>query len=231
MPTDTLFRTLVLGVALAAAGAPAAYAQGYPNPYPRPGADKVTENDRVVVWNATWPTGVATPLHEHRLDQLSVTVEGGTVRVTTADGRASSTDAPPGTVRFLRAGTIHQEEGTSTAVKRAYMVELKRPLDQKAVPAAPRVPPPTGITTRSFAPGNATQVLDNDRVQAWDVTFPREVRWNEPVDCCDTLRVVVTEDGRPAGGDAAFLYAPAGQAFPPLETTAGAARAVFVLLK
>ena len=228
MVTTCLSRVLVLCLALAATGV---QGQGYPNPYPRPGADKVTENDRVVVWHATWPPGVPTPMHLHRLDQVSVTVEGGTVRVTAPDGRVSSGEAAPGTVRFLRAGTIHQEEGTSVQVRRAYMVELKRPWDEKAVPAKPRVPPPTGVSSSSFAPGRAAMVLDNERVQVWDVAFARGMRWNTPLECCDTVRVAVQENGDPVGGSTTFLSAPAGEPFPPLDTSDGSARGVFVLLK
>ena len=56
-------------------------AQGFPPGFPREGSRKVVENSRVIIWDATWPKGKATGLHEHPVDYLSVTLVEGAVKI------------------------------------------------------------------------------------------------------------------------------------------------------
>jgi hypothetical protein len=55
-------------------------AQDFPPGFPREGSRKVLENSRVIIWDATWPKGKATVLHEHPVDYLSVTLVEGAHR-------------------------------------------------------------------------------------------------------------------------------------------------------
>jgi hypothetical protein len=111
--------------ALASVALIAFKAQGFPPAFPREGSRKVLENSRVIIWDATWPKGKATTLHEHPVDYLSVTLVEGTVKLMQRDGTSSVATAQFGGVRFNRKGVIHAEEGVSDQERRAIMVELK----------------------------------------------------------------------------------------------------------
>jgi hypothetical protein len=45
---------------------------GLPAAFPRRGAKKLLENDRVIVWSYRWTLGDATPMHFHDKDALVV---------------------------------------------------------------------------------------------------------------------------------------------------------------
>jgi hypothetical protein len=136
-------------------------AQDLPPGFPREGSTKVLENSRVIVWDATWPKGKATALHEHSVDYLSVTLVEGTVKLTQRDGTSSVATAQFGSVRFNRKGVIHAEEGISDQERRAIMVELK---------TVPR-PAEAAVTRSGFPRDGATKGLENERVAVWDVTW------------------------------------------------------------
>src|SRR3990170_5346953 len=120
-------------------------AQSYPPPFPRDGATKVLENESVVVWDVTWAKGKPTPMHEHVVDVVGVTLVPGTVRVTLPDGstRESERDTA-GAVSAGGKGLIHMEEGTSDVPRRAILIELKEakkdpiPAPEGVAPAWPR---------------------------------------------------------------------------------------------
>lgn len=101
---------LLTGICLSAAYSAA---QNYPPPFPRAGAKMVLENDRLKVWDVTWPKHRPTPTHEHQFDQLSVTLVGGTVRVTRLGQPATVNKSEIGSVTFTAKGTVHVEEGLS----------------------------------------------------------------------------------------------------------------------
>ena len=60
--------------------------QPLPPPFPRDGANKVFENEQVIIWDVSWAKGEPTPLHEHRFASLAVTVQPGRVKSYLADG-------------------------------------------------------------------------------------------------------------------------------------------------
>jgi quercetin dioxygenase-like cupin family protein len=138
--------------------------QTYPPPFPREGATKVLENESVVVWDVTWEKGKPTPMHQHRVDVVGVTLVPGTVRTTLPDGssRESQLDAV-GAVSSGGKGLTHREEGTSDVPRRAILIELKGakkdPLTwpEGAEPAWPRE--------------GASKLLENDQVIVWDYRF------------------------------------------------------------
>jgi quercetin dioxygenase-like cupin family protein len=152
----------VLSVALCLTTA-MALAQSYPPPYPRKNAKRVLSNDRVDAWDVTWPKGEATPLHEHQLDQLSVTLVGGSVRITKL-GRAPVVDVSKvGSLYFTPKGTVHTEEGVSDVPQHKIMLEIK-------LFVAPPIRPMNGVQG-AFPQEGAVQLWENDDLTAWDFTW------------------------------------------------------------
>jgi quercetin dioxygenase-like cupin family protein len=207
-------------------------AQGFPPGFPREGSRKVVENSRVIIWDATWPKGKATGLHEHPVDYLSVTLVEGAVKITRPDGTSSVATAPFGVVRFNPKGVIHAEEGVSDQGRRAIMVELK---------TAPR-PAEAAVTGSGFPRNGATKALENERVAVWDVTWiqgqriPRRQQGRDAVVIFLKGGVIrqspegaAVSDTRRNVGD--VLFVPAGTDLPSEEATQGPPRAVFIELK
>ena len=228
----TILKTGVLFALASVALIASLKAQGFPPGFPREGSRKVLENSRVVIWDATWPKGTATVLHEHPVDYLSVTLVEGAVKISARDGTSSVATAPFGFVRFNPKGVIHAEEGVSDQERRAIMVELK---------TVPR--PAEAVVTRSGFPRNgATKGLENERVAVWDVTWiqgqqiPRRQQGRDAVVVFVKGGVIrqspegaAATDTRRSIGD--VLYVSAGTDVPSEEATQGPPRAVFIELK
>ncbi len=79
------------GIVWAAAGF--VFAQDYPHAFPRQGAEKILENDRVIVWDATWRT-TCLNYHRHRYDLTGVFLRWGPLRVTRLDGTFTASATP-----------------------------------------------------------------------------------------------------------------------------------------
>jgi hypothetical protein len=138
----------------------------YPPPFPRDGATKLVENERVTVWDVTWSKGVRTPMHQHRLPAVGVVITPGQVVMTMGDG--TSRAAPlnqQSQVLYSNPGMTHAEEGHSVTPARAIIAELKggEPAGSLAGPAD--VP-------LAFPRVGAAKLLENDRVAVWEVTWP-----------------------------------------------------------
>ena len=103
---------------------PMANKSGYPLAFPRPGAKKLLENSRVIVWDYTWAPGVSTPMHFHDKDTVVVFLEDGDVKSTTPDGQAVVNAYTPGVVRFNTRNRIHFET-LVRGKQRAIITELK----------------------------------------------------------------------------------------------------------
>ena len=206
-------------------------AQDFPPGFPREGSRKVLENSRVIIWDATWPKGKATVLHEHPVDYLSVTLVEGAVKLTGRDGTSSVATAPFGSVRFNPKGVIHAEEGVSDQERRAIMVELK---------TVPR-PAEAAVTRSSFPREGATKGLENERVAVWDVTWIQGQQIPRRQQGRDTVIVflkggIIRQSPEGAMSDTRWnvgdvLYVPAGTDVPSEEATEGPPRAVFIELK
>ena len=160
MPSVRKLSRLLTALCLWAA---ASQAQSYPPPFPRVAAKKLLENDRVVVWDVTWPKGHPTALHQHRFDQLSVTLAGGTVKVTRLGQTAVVNKSELGSVTLTAKGTVHVEEGLSDVAQRKIMVELK-PSASASVNAGAGV-------AGAFPREGAVKVMENDRAIVWDYTW------------------------------------------------------------
>jgi hypothetical protein len=104
--------------------APIENKSGYPLAFPRSGAKKIFENDRVIVWDSTWTPGVATPMHFHDKDVVVVFLEDGDLKSTSADGKEVVNKYTTGTVRFNLRDRTHTET-LMNGKQRAIITELK----------------------------------------------------------------------------------------------------------
>ncbi len=208
--------------------------QSYPSPFPRDGATKVLENESVVVWDVTWAKGKPTPMHEHVVDIVGVTLVPGTVRVTLPDGstRENQRDTP-GAVSAGGKGLIHMEEGTSDVPRRAILIELK---EARKDP----IRAPDGVVP-AWPREGASKVLENDRVVVWDYRF--EAGRAIPLHFHDKDTVVVElepgvtrsvpQDGSPEQSTWEGMrarFAPRGR-FHREEVVSGSPRAIVVEIK
>jgi quercetin dioxygenase-like cupin family protein len=205
-----------------------ALAQPYPPPYPRPNATVVLQNDRVNIWDVYWLKGQPTPLHTHVIDQFSITLEGGSIRVT----RPPSPPGEPheskfGSVTFVPKGTTHIEEGMSDVPQHKMMLEVK--------------PSPANAGVHGTSPGEgAIKVFENDRLVAWDLTWKPGELVSRPVEDLDSVTVfleggTIRSEGsspnttsRSAG---AVIYSPRGSTAHNEEAVTGSPRAIIVELK
>jgi len=151
-----LILTLVLAVS--------ASAQKYGPAFPRDGAVKLFENDRVAIWHIVWKNGVKQPIHQHWYDMAGVFLNFGPITVTSPDGLAKPSAEPFPVPRpyFQKALITHKEEALNpagTPERQAVMVDLKEP--------APTTPAAKAVAWRD----GAINVLDNDRVAMWDYTW------------------------------------------------------------
>jgi len=97
--------------------------------FPREGATKVFENDRMIVWDQVWPVGVH--MHKHVRDILTIAIEDGPVKIVTPDGEErispSLGDEMPAVLGYYAAGLGPHAEvsGDPERRPRAYFIEFK----------------------------------------------------------------------------------------------------------
>lgn len=97
---------------------------GLPNAFPRPGVQKLIENDRVIVWEYTWMPGRPTPMHFHDKDVVVVYLDDGALQSTTPDGKKVVNPYTYGQAKFNARDRTHTElliDGHQHAI----MMELK----------------------------------------------------------------------------------------------------------
>ncbi len=104
--------------------APMENTSGYPLAFPRPGAKKLLENERIIVWDYTWTSGVATPMHFHDKDVVVLFLGDGDLKSTTPDGQAVVNPYTSGTARFNLRNRTHNET-LVRGKQRAIITELK----------------------------------------------------------------------------------------------------------
>jgi quercetin dioxygenase-like cupin family protein len=138
-------------------------AQKYPPPFPREAARMLFENERVEVWDVTWPKGQPTAMHEHPVDQLSVTLVGGTKRVTRLGATPTVGTSERGQIVFTPRGTVHMEEGVSDVPERKIMIQVKA--------SHPASESTTTATAQAFPREGAIKLLENARVVVWDYAW------------------------------------------------------------
>jgi hypothetical protein len=162
-------------------------AASLPPAYPRTGAVKILDNDRVQVWNIAWLKGQPSPLHRHLYDLVGVYYEPGDRMIISPEGAKRPVATKAWDIAFQKAGVTHIEEGVSEAPLRSVFVEMKQP-GSYGTDAAGNAPPFTG--------DGATQKLDNERVTVWEFTAKPPARTHRHTHDA----VVVAIDGRSPRG-------------------------------
>jgi quercetin dioxygenase-like cupin family protein len=104
--------------------APLAAPEGVPLAWPREGAAKLLENDRVAVWDYRFQSARAIPLHFHDKDAVVVELEPGVTRSIPKDGAPQETTWVGMRARFAPRDRLHREEYVSGS-PRAIVVEIK----------------------------------------------------------------------------------------------------------
>jgi quercetin dioxygenase-like cupin family protein len=138
--------------------------QDMPPPFPRTGATKLLENERVVVWDVTWPKGASTGMHRHPYDMTGVYIAPGDRVITAVDGTKRPVTTAAGGIIWQFKGLTHIEEGTSDPPLHAIMFELKE--------AGPIGTDPSGDLPPAFPRETAKPLLENERVRVWDNVWP-----------------------------------------------------------
>lgn len=95
-----------------------------PSSYPREGATNVLENPRVRMWDFTFTPGGPAVKRVYRQDVVEVVVTGGTVKVTSFDGKTETRALAPKQARYITRGTVQTEQGVA-GNPRVIAVELK----------------------------------------------------------------------------------------------------------
>jgi len=135
-----------------------AQAQDPPPAYPRPGATKILENDRVIVWQIAW-LQQEYPLHRHRYDHIGVYYSPGDRIITSATGEKREITTPAWNLSFQPRDVTHVEQGASEEPLRAVFVQIKDEIR------------PEGAATGdapAFPTDHPVQRLDNERTTVWD---------------------------------------------------------------
>jgi hypothetical protein len=206
-----------------------AFSQPYPPAYPRPNATRIIDNDRVNVWDVYWEKDQPTPLHTHVIDQFSITLRGGLLRVSPAGGPWSEAHMSQiGSVNFVPAGTTHLEEGLSDISQHKIMLEVK--------------PSPSNPDAHGTSPGEgAVKLFENARLIAWDLAWKPGQTISRPQENLDSVTVFLdggtvgsTGDGAPANivrksGEA--VYAARGVPAHSEKAVSGTPHVVIVELK
>jgi quercetin dioxygenase-like cupin family protein len=142
--------------------------QQLPPAFPRDGAKKILENDRVIVWDMELQKGQRAAMHTHPYDIVSVTLTPGGHKDNGADGVSEDRMFKMGDVRFTPKGRTHFEMGLTDPPRRAIVTELKA-IAPGGAPAASKYPP-------AYPREGARKILENDRVILWDVTLENNRR-------------------------------------------------------
>jgi predicted metal-dependent enzyme (double-stranded beta helix superfamily) len=84
---------------------------GLPLAFPREGAVKRLENDRVAIWEYLW-TKTPSPMHFHDKDVVVVVMEGGEIESTTPDGKSRVTRVVRREASFTPGNRAHSEHSS-----------------------------------------------------------------------------------------------------------------------
>ena len=103
---------------------PAANTSGNPLAFPRPGATKLIDNNRVFVWDNRWAPGVPTSMHFHDKDVVVSYLEDGDLTSIAPDGSTVVNPYKFGLIRYSAGNRSHKEVVTR-GTQRAIIVELK----------------------------------------------------------------------------------------------------------
>jgi hypothetical protein len=169
--------------------------QSLPPPYPRAGTKALIDNERVQVWDVTWPKATAAPpMHRHLYDMTGIYYWPGDRLITSPEGAKRPVHTDAGRIQWQLKGVTHIEEGTSDDPLRAVMIELKGDGPSGKVDKATDVP---------VFKATSMPLLDNDRVTVWEYSEPPDpqARHRHPRDTVIVFTVQKTAGARfiPAG--------------------------------
>ncbi|HET9131285.1 MAG TPA: hypothetical protein VFO86_10075 [Terriglobia bacterium] len=137
--------------------------QNVPPGLPTDGTKSVIDNERVSVWDVTWPIGKAAPMAQSPFDVVIVDLADASANITSAKGKTKATTFKVGQATFIPRGDSQMEQGTGNSPRHGIVIELKdfnqAPLDkQSAFPEA-------------FPRNGSKKILNNSRVTLWDYTW------------------------------------------------------------
>jgi len=92
--------------------------------FPRVGAKDVLDNERVRIWDYSWPPARPLAQHVHDKDSVEIFFEGGTIVSKSADGREDRKTWAFKSARFVPRGLVDTEEAVF-GTPRAMIIELK----------------------------------------------------------------------------------------------------------
>jgi len=223
---------ILASVGAAALCAALAAQESLPPPFPRTNATKLLETDHINVWDIVWPKGQPTALHRHIYDQVGTYYARGGRLITATDGTGRRGMTEVGSLSTTRKGTTHVEEGTTDPPLRAVFIELKKD--------GPSGTPAANVGTPAFPREGAKQVLDDDRVTAWDFTWTSSGQTLKYLAPLDTVVVWLGEGSARVAGKGAptsFDVKPGTMRYlakggdETLEVTSGSPRTLFFQLK
>jgi len=212
-------------------------AQEYPHAFPRAGTRQILDNPRVTVWEVNWQHGVKQPYHRHKYDMAGVYLRYGVITVTNPDGSATSgqTFEVPRPY-YQPKGITHREEATGKPgdpERLAIMIDVKD-VQASTTPIASTAP-------AAFPREGAKNVLENERIRMWDLTWDPTATAQPRQYAQDAVEVIVTggtftvrsPDGKEttrvvAPKDARFI---ARGAVEPVRATGGTPRTITVEIK
>ena len=137
-------------------------------PFPSDGARLVNENDLVTIWDVTRASDANAPMHELAVDQVSVTLTPGTVKITRLDGSWTIEHEPLGFVRFEPRGATRSVAVISGGSSRGVVFLLKAGPDS--------VWPMTDGIPGQFPRLGAEMLFETDGFRVWDQTWSAGVR-------------------------------------------------------
>jgi hypothetical protein len=128
-----------------------------------PGAKKIQDSEVFAIWDGTWQKGNSTGMQKLDMDQVSVALADGSLKITRPDGTWSIEEQRFGAVRFEPKGTVVAKELVSDAPSRVVVFQVKN-----VVP----IPWPTkeGIPGH-FPRVNTVKLFETDRIAVWDQTW------------------------------------------------------------
>jgi hypothetical protein len=128
--------------------------------FPREFATEVKTSNGFAIWDVTWKKGKSTGMRELALDQVTVTLTEGAVKVSRSDGSWDIQQRRFGSVSFQSKGTIVEEEGVSDAPSRAIVFQIQD--------VAPTKWPTTEGVPGMFPRVGAVELFETDRIRIWD---------------------------------------------------------------
>ncbi len=130
----------------------------FPPAYPREGAEKVLENEHVIVWDISW-LKQGYPVHRHRYPHTGVYYAPGDRIITSLEGEAREVHTDAWNISFQLSGVTHTETGISDAPLQAIFIQIKRDAGEPAVDD-----PDIAV----FPDDNPLDRRSNERVRVWE---------------------------------------------------------------